>query len=236
MHTAMPTAPAPATTTAAPSSPDTTPNKAINDDSAAHKYAQTTAAVIAGVTPMLALIYFCPLVLVFRHAKRHPRAVNKVAGARVQVWAPMVYGFLVLSSLAEVALAAWLLLQFRFNGNAPNISVITGVRVLLFAGCWTLTTAGTYALLFLDPAWSRRPIASVGAQALWILATWAAWVVGAALLNRGAPQLFAGVGVGAGQEACAGVVYCGQVKTLFGESPGGFVGTGVLMRIFSRVL
>lgn len=78
-----------------------------------------------------------------------------------------------------------------------------------FSGCWTTVTSGTYTLFFLDPVWSRRPIASIGTQAVWVLVTWVFWVAGAGLLNKSS-RLFTTF-------SCDGVVYCGQLKALFGE-------------------
>ena len=84
-----------------------------------------------------------------------------------------------------------------------------------FAGCWTTITSGTYTLFFLDPIWSRRPIASVGTQAVWVLVTWVFWVAGTSLLDKSSPVFTT--------YSCEGVVYCGQLKALLGK-PERFVG------------
>ncbi|KIJ66835.1 hypothetical protein HYDPIDRAFT_85246 [Hydnomerulius pinastri MD-312] len=181
------------------------------DASKSRMYSSAISSVIAAVTPMLALIYFCPLYLLYRHSKRHPRPLNKVSGMRMQQYGPLVYIFLLFSSLAEVADATWLLLQYKYNNNAPDPIIRTGVRFLLFAGCWTTVTSGTYTLFFLDPLWSRRPIASIGTQAVWVLTTWVFWVAGAGLFNKALPRLFM-------SSSCEGVVYCGQLQTLFALS------------------
>ncbi|KAG1863465.1 hypothetical protein C8R48DRAFT_708526 [Suillus tomentosus] len=178
------------------------------DVSSSKIYTSAISSVIAAVTPMLALIYFCPLYLLYRHSKRHPRSINKISGARVQQYGPLVYVFLLAVSLAEVADATWLLLQFRFNNNAPDPITRSGVRFLLFSACWTTVTSGTYTLFFLDPLWSRRPIASIGTQAVWVLVTWIFWVAGAGLFNKSFPRLFM-------SGSCDGVVYCGQLQVLF---------------------
>ncbi|EGN92388.1 hypothetical protein SERLA73DRAFT_65845 [Serpula lacrymans var. lacrymans S7.3] len=157
------------------------PNTGI---SKSQNYATATSTVIAVVAPMFALIYFCPLYLLYRHSKRHPRPINKVSGARLQQYGPAVYVFLVFSSLAEAAIVSWLLLQYRFNDNQPSPMTRNGIRLLLVASCWTTVTAGTYTLFFLDPLWSKHPIASIGAQAIWVLITWTFWIAGAALLSE----------------------------------------------------
>ncbi|KAI5998849.1 hypothetical protein EDD15DRAFT_213273 [Pisolithus albus] len=177
------------------------------DANKSRMYSSAISSVIAAVTPMLALIYFCPLYLLYRHSKRNPRPLNKMSGMRMQQYGPLVYVFLLFNSLAAIADATWLLLQYKYNNNAPDPMLRSGVRFLLFAGCWTTVTAGTYTLFFLDPIWSRRPIASIGTQAVWVLVTWVFWVSGTGLLDKSSP-LFTSF-------SCEGVVYCGQLKALF---------------------
>ncbi|KIM64288.1 hypothetical protein SCLCIDRAFT_1213390 [Scleroderma citrinum Foug A] len=180
------------------------------DVSKSRMYSSAISSIIAAVTPMLALIYFCPLYLLYRHSKRNPRPLNKTSGMKMQQYGPLVYVFLLFSSLAGVADATWLLLQYKFNNNAPNPMLRSGVRFLLFAGCWTTITSGTYTLFFLDPIWSRRPIASVGTQAVWVLVTWVFWVAGTSLLDKSSPVFTT--------YSCEGVVYCGQLKALLALS------------------
>lgn len=59
-----------------------------SDASKSRMYSSAISSVIAAVTPMLALIYFCPLYLLYRHSKRHPRTLNKVSGVRIQQYGP----------------------------------------------------------------------------------------------------------------------------------------------------
>jgi len=157
---------------------------------------------------MLALIYFCALFWSFRHSQRHPRPLNKLSGVRLQRYGPVVYAFLVFGSLAETAVAAWLLLQYRFNNNYPSVATRTGIRFILFCACWTVMTAGAYTLLFLHPVWSKHAISSIGAQAIWIFMTWLFWIFGAAIVNSDLPGLLA-------TGLCDGLVYCGQIQALF---------------------
>ncbi|KAG6335671.1 hypothetical protein ID866_3405 [Astraeus odoratus] len=166
----------------------------VADVSKSRMYSSAISSIIAAVTPMLALIYFCPLYLLYRHSKRNPRPLNKMSGMRMQQYGPFVYVFLLFSSLAGVADATWLLLQYKFNDNAPNPTLRSGVKFLLFAGCWTTITS----------------VASIGTQAVWVLVTWVFWVAGAGLLNSSS-RLFTTF-------SCEGVVYCGQLKALFALS------------------
>lgn len=58
------------------------------DVSKSRMYSSAISSVIAAVTPMLALIYFCPLYLLYRHSRRYPRTLNKVSGIRIQQYGP----------------------------------------------------------------------------------------------------------------------------------------------------
>ncbi|TFK36688.1 hypothetical protein BDQ12DRAFT_609412 [Crucibulum laeve] len=169
----------------------------------------TITSLLACITPMLGLMYLVALSWTYRYARRNPRPLNKTSGVRLQRFAPLVYVFLVLSSLAEVAIASWLLLQYRFHGNYPNVIALRGTRLVLFSACWTSLTAGAYTLLFLHPTWSKHPISSIGTQAIWVFATWVFWIAGAAVINASVPGLLVG-------GSCDGVIYCGQIRALFG--------------------
>jgi len=55
-------------------------------------------------------------------------------------------------------------------------------------------------------------MASIGAQAIWIFVTWLFWIVGAGIINSAAlPFLVNGAMCGPD-----GVVYCSQIRALFG--------------------
>lgn len=73
------------------------------DASKSRMYSSAISSVIAAVTPMLALIYFCPLYLLYRHSKRHPRTLNKVSGLRIQQYGPRKSELLVLFVAVRVA-------------------------------------------------------------------------------------------------------------------------------------
>lgn len=78
-----------------------------------------------------------------------------------------------------------------------------------FCACWTAVTGGAYSVLFLHPRWTELPVASIGAQSIWVFVTWISWIVGAGLLNGAVPQLLV-------HAKCASLVYCGQIQGLFG--------------------
>ncbi|THU80724.1 hypothetical protein K435DRAFT_596761, partial [Dendrothele bispora CBS 962.96] len=161
------------------------------------------------VTAMLGLVYLSVLVWFFRMSILHPRTFTKDSGVKIQRFAPFGYIFLVLSALVEVAFSTWLLLQYRFHHNFPNVEFRTGTRMTLFSACWTVVTGGAYSFLFIHPTWSKTPIASVGSQSIWVVITWVLWIISAGLLNRSLPSLFI-------QGVCTTIVYCGQIRSLFG--------------------
>lgn len=71
---------------------NTTQFSASHDVGKSRMYSSAISSIIAAVTPMLALIYFCPLYLLYRHSKRHPRTLNKVSGLRIQQYGPCKLG------------------------------------------------------------------------------------------------------------------------------------------------
>lgn len=49
------------------------------------------------------------------------------------------------------------------------------------------------------------PVASIGAQGLWVLLTWTVWVTASGLLNHSLEN-----------QSCDTIVYCEQIQALFG--------------------
>jgi len=172
----------------------------------------TLTSLIACLTPMFGLMYLAVLSWAWRYSMSNPRPMNKTSGILIQQYAPSIYIFLVLVSLVEVAIASWLTWQYRFNHNYPNMGVRTGARLLLFTSCWTLLTAGAYSIVFLHSVWSKHPIASIGAQIIWIFVTLIFWIVGAGILHTAASSFL----LHRGRCGPDGVVYCGQIRALFG--------------------
>lgn len=75
-----------------------------------------------------------------------------------------------------------------------------------------MVTTSVYSILFIHPTWSKHPLSSVGAQAIWVFVTLVFWIVGAGILNGAIPSLLV-------KGQCYGIVYCGQLQSLFGEQP-----------------
>lgn len=167
--------------------------------------------IIACTVPMLAIMYFGALFFTWRYSRQNPRFLNKESGIQVQRYGPVIYTFIVLGSFVEFSLSTWLLFQYLYLQNYPNKGTRDGVGMLLFSSCWTIVTAAFYSLLFIHPTWSQRPIASLGAQSIWVLLTWVFWMAGSGMLNHSLPSLLV-------RGSCHSVVYCGQIRTLFALS------------------
>ena len=119
-------------------------------------------------------------------------------------------------------------MQYTYNHNYPSNAAKTGIELVLFvvlvsqiivsqltpsrfSGCWTTLVAGGYLFLFFHPKLSGTPIVSIGAQGIWICLTWILWIAATAYLNAALPFVTV-------YSQCT-LVYCGQLKALFGEFP-----------------
>ncbi|EKM58648.1 uncharacterized protein PHACADRAFT_207449 [Phanerochaete carnosa HHB-10118-sp] len=124
---------------------------------------------------------------------------------------PAFHVCLTLTSLLETALDGWLLGQYHYTGRYATVGSRDGVRASLIAAVWTLVCSIAFTAMFLHPSLWRHPIASSGAQAIWILLTWCIWVAATATMTRALPLLST-------KTRCAGAEYCGQLRTVFGLS------------------
>ena len=53
-----------------------------------HHSSKTASAVIGFIVPLVALVYFFGLFLLYKYARKHPRPVNKESGVRLQKYGP----------------------------------------------------------------------------------------------------------------------------------------------------
>ncbi|KAF8343539.1 hypothetical protein F5887DRAFT_1075661 [Amanita rubescens] len=180
-------------------------------ESTTQYYSTTFTSIIACLVPLVALIYLAIFSWFYHRARQNPKAVNKASGRHIQRYAPAVYMYFVFLSLVEVAFGSWLLLQYHYNRNYPRLETRNGTAVLLFSACWTTVTAAAYTILFIDPTWSTHPVASVGAQGIWVLFTWLLWIVSSGMINASVPSLLV-------KARCAGVAYCLQIQLMFAFS------------------
>ncbi|KAK0236146.1 hypothetical protein EDD85DRAFT_839516 [Armillaria nabsnona] len=168
----------------------------------------TATSIVACITAILFLLYMLSLIWSFHNSQKSPIPINKPSGRKIQSFAPLVYAFMVITALAEVATSSWLLVQYHIHDNYPNFLTRTGTIILLSSACWTCLTAGLFTLIFLHPTYRTHPVSSVGSQGLWLLMTWMLWISGAAVVNGAIPSLIT-------KGSCLSIVYCGQLRTLF---------------------
>ncbi|KAK0480151.1 hypothetical protein IW261DRAFT_1476431 [Armillaria novae-zelandiae] len=168
----------------------------------------TATSIVACITAILFLLYLLSLIWSFHNSHKSPVQINKPSGRKIQYFAPLIYAFMVIAALAEVATSSWLLTQYHIHHNYPNFLTRTGAIILLSSACWTCLTAGLFTLIFLHPAYRTHPVSSVGSQGLWSLITWMLWISGAAVVNGAVPSLIT-------KGSCLSIVYCGQLRTLF---------------------
>ncbi|KAF9644368.1 hypothetical protein BDM02DRAFT_3121990 [Thelephora ganbajun] len=163
----------------------------------------TTTGIIVAVSVVVTLFYLVGLYLVVRRwaRARDDTSLNKYSSTPLQRSISFVYLVLVLTSIANISISAWILAQYDYNHNHPLESKLT-----LFCGCWTTLVAGCYSFLLLHPKLSRTPIALVGVQAIWLRLTFPLWAVSAGFLGALLPcnTLY--------------LVYCRQLKALFAIS------------------
>ncbi|KAK6996512.1 hypothetical protein R3P38DRAFT_2565570 [Favolaschia claudopus] len=164
-------------------------------------------SILACMIPVLAFAYIAGVLWTLDYRNRRRLPLDK-APPTSHRYAPIVYAFMVITSLVEVAISSWVLLQYSLQGNYPNPETRSGVRLVLFSACWTSVTAGAFTILFVHPRWTKHPICSVGSQSIWILLTWTFWLASALVLNHAIPRLFA-------SDMCQQLIYCGHIRAIF---------------------
>ncbi|KAK7006224.1 hypothetical protein R3P38DRAFT_1704094 [Favolaschia claudopus] len=167
-------------------------------------------SVLACMIPVLAFAYIAGVFWTLDYRNRRRLPLDK-APPTSHRYAPIAYAFVVITSLVEVAISSWVLLQYSLQGNYPNSETRSGVRLVLFSACWTSVTAAAFTILFVHPKWTKHPICSVGSQSIWILLTWTFWLASALVLNHAIPRLFA-------RDMCQQLIYCGHIRAIFAFS------------------
>ncbi|KAJ7300730.1 hypothetical protein DFH08DRAFT_908043 [Mycena albidolilacea] len=168
-------------------------------------------SILACMIPVLALAYIGGVLWTLDYGNRRRTPLDKRSSLASHRYAPIAYAFIVITSLVAVAIPSWILLQYSLNQNYPNPEAQIGMRLVLFAACWTSVTAATFTILFVHPKWTKHPICSIGAQSIWVLLTWTFWLASAAVLNHAMPQLFE-------NDTCQHLVYCGHIRAIFAFS------------------
>lgn len=120
---------------------------------------------------------------------------------------PVVFSLIVLFSVIELAISAWLVSRFNMHHNASK-SEQDRVRFLLFTSIWTVVFGSFYMILFLHSA-SGSMATSVLSHGIFLFITWVFWTAGAAAITST-------LGGGLNCSTQDTFVYCGQLNALEG--------------------
>ncbi|EIW87297.1 hypothetical protein CONPUDRAFT_79403 [Coniophora puteana RWD-64-598 SS2] len=116
---------------------------------------------------------------------------------------PIIFGLLILFSIIELAITAWLTSMFNDFNNFFSFAERDRIRFLLFTSIWTLL----FSFLLMGSFW-RLPehlFSSTGSHIFLLLLTWVFWTAGAASLTSA-------LGGGLNCNTNTFIAYCGQLN------------------------
>jgi len=125
----------------------------------------------------------------------------------IRIGHPITFGALVVFSIIEMCISAWLTTKYNAHHNYPSLSVRDRVRYLLFVSIWTILFGSVYLVGFLMA--SGTFLASVASHFIFLLLTWVLWLAGAAAIT-------AAVGGNLNCSTQDVFFYCGQLNALEG--------------------
>ncbi|KAI0756153.1 hypothetical protein C8Q80DRAFT_1091589 [Daedaleopsis nitida] len=117
---------------------------------------------------------------------------------------PIIFGFIILFSIIELADSAWLVSRYNLFHNFPSFAVRDRARFLLFTSCWTIFFSLFYLALFLHSP-TGGFMTSVASHAIFLVLTWILWTAGAAAITAA---------LGGGLNCSDAHQYCGQLNAL----------------------
>ncbi|KAF8816211.1 hypothetical protein BYT27DRAFT_7185025 [Phlegmacium glaucopus] len=120
---------------------------------------------------------------------------------------PIMFGGIILFSIIEMCIAAWITAKYNANHNFPNSGLRARVRYILFISIWTIVLSSLYLGLFLTMAGSM--ISSVASHFVFLVVTWIFWLAAAAALTQS-------VGGALDCSTQTKFIYCGQLNALEG--------------------
>jgi len=118
-----------------------------------------------------------------------------------------MFGSLVLFSIIEMCISAWITAKYNANHNFPNSGVRARVRYILFLSIWTIVFGSGFLVAFLVSATSA--FASVASHFFFLLVTWILWLAAAAAITQT-------LGGALNCNTQSFFVYCGQLNALEG--------------------
>jgi len=118
-----------------------------------------------------------------------------------------MFGALVVFSIIEMCISAWITAKYNAHHNFPNSGVRARVRYLLFLSIWTLLFGSGFLVIFLLSATSA--FASVASHFFFLSVTWILWLAAAAAITQT-------LGGALNCNTQSYLVYCGQLNALEG--------------------
>jgi len=94
---------------------------------------------------------------------------------------PIVFGLIVLFSIIEMSISAWVTSQYISKHNSPNTDTETRVRFVLFTSVWTIVLSLAYSFVF--QLWMYEPFAGTLSHFIFLMLTWIFWLAAAAAIT-----------------------------------------------------
>lgn len=120
---------------------------------------------------------------------------------------PIIFGILLICTLIEMCLSAWLTAQFNIHHNNTTADEQTRVRYIIFCSVWTLLFGGAYFITFLLAI--TGIITSIASHSLFLFVTWVLWLAAAAAIAST-------LGGSLNCHIDAVFFYCGHLNALMG--------------------
>ncbi|KAF6753208.1 hypothetical protein DFP72DRAFT_1010763 [Ephemerocybe angulata] len=96
---------------------------------------------------------------------------------------PILFGSIILFSIIEMCIAAWLLSRYNTRHNYPFPSVRIRVRYILFCSVWTIVVGTIFLVLFWVTA-AGSIFTSVAAHFIFLFITFVFWIAAAAAITE----------------------------------------------------
>jgi len=121
---------------------------------------------------------------------------------------PIAFSILLMFSIIELSISAWLVSRYNHHHNYRNLTNRDRVRYTLFASTWTVVGSLFFLILFLHSA-TGSILTSVASHLIFLVLTWIIWTAAAVSIT-------AMLGGGLNCPTQRSFVYCGQLNALEG--------------------
>jgi len=99
----------------------------------------------------------------------------------VQKGHPILFGLIILFSIIEMSISAWITSQYISLHNSPNTNTTTRVQFILFTSVWTIVLSIAYSIIF--QMWTYKPFAGTLSHFIFLIITWIFWLAAAASIT-----------------------------------------------------